>query len=216
LGASGLPFFLLSYAKAYAKTQNASAVFNMDLGAKTQKRTQFFKRCWTQKYNATGRKNICKGSVCLCIAVKKAQYRKLGQLFNPAWVDAMVSIIERENNSYFRWHDAGDIQSIKHFKNIVDVANKTPAITHWIPTREHKIINDFIKAGNTIPDNLIVRISATNIDGKPPKNASHTSTVHSKSEAIGFECKAPSQSGSCLDCRACWDTNIKNVSYKQH
>jgi hypothetical protein len=117
---------------------------------------------------------------------------------------------------YFRWHDAGDIQSIKHFKNIVEVANKTPAITHWIPTREHKIINDFIKAGNTIPDNLIVRISATNIDGKPPKNASHTSTVHSKSEAIGFECKAPSQSGSCLDCRACWDTNIKNVSYKQH
>jgi hypothetical protein len=117
---------------------------------------------------------------------------------------------------YFRWHDAGDIQSIKHFKNIVEVANKTPAITHWIPTREHKIINDFIKARNTIPDNLIVRISATNIDGKPPKNASHTSTVHSKSKAIGFECKAPSQGGSCLDCRACWDTNIKNVSYKQH
>jgi hypothetical protein len=119
-------------------------------------------------------------------------------------------------NSYFRWHDAGDIQSIKHFKNIVEVANKTPAITHWIPTREHKIVNDFVKAGGIIPDNLIVRISATNIDGKPPKNASHTSTVHSKSEAIGFECKAPSQSGSCLDCRACWDTNIKNVSYKQH
>jgi hypothetical protein len=71
-----------------------------------------------------------------------------------------VSIIERENNSYFRWHDAGDIQSIKHLKNIVDVANKTPAITHWIPTREHKIVNDFVKAGNTIPDNLIVRISA--------------------------------------------------------
>jgi hypothetical protein len=157
-----------------------------------------------------------KGNYTRFPSVKKAQYRKLGQLFNPVWVDAMVSIIERENNSYFRWHDAGDIQSIKHFKNIVDVANKTPAITHWIPTREHKIINDFIKAGNTIPDNLIVRISATNIDGKPPKNASHTSTVHSKSEAIGFECKAPSQGGSCLDCRACWDTNIKNVSYKQH
>jgi hypothetical protein len=59
----------------------------------------------------------------------------------------MVSMIERENNSYFRWHDAGDIQSIKHLKNIVDVANKTPAITHWIPTREHKIVNDFVKAG---------------------------------------------------------------------
>jgi hypothetical protein len=110
----------------------------------------------------------------------------------------------------------GIFKALSILKIYVEVANKTPAITHWIPTREHKIINDFIKAGNTIPDNLIVRISATNIDGKPPKNASHTSTVHSKSEAIGFECKAPSQGGSCLDCRACWDTNIKNVSYKQH
>jgi hypothetical protein len=121
LGASGLPFFLLSYAKAYTKRKTA----------------RFFKRCWTQKYNATGRKNICKGSVCLCIAmkgnytrfpsVKKAQYKKLGQLFNPAWVDAMVSMIERENNKYFRWHDAGDIQSAQHLKNICDVANKTPS-----------------------------------------------------------------------------------------
>jgi hypothetical protein len=59
-----------------------------------------------------------KGNYTRFPSVKKAQYRKLGQLFNPVWVDAMVSMIERENNSYFRWHDAGDIQSIKHFKNI--------------------------------------------------------------------------------------------------
>jgi hypothetical protein len=164
LGASGLPFFLLSYAKAYAKTQNASAK------AYKKRKTRGF-------LNAAGRKNITPPGA---------------KIFAKA---LSVFVL---------------------FKNIVEVANKTPAITHWIPTREHKIINDFIKAGNTIPDNLIVRISATNIDGKPPKNASHTSTVHSKSEAIGFECKAPSQGGSCLDCRACWDTNIKNVSYKQH
>ena len=140
----------------------------------------------------------------------------MDQLFNPAWVDAMVSLIEKENNLYFRWHDAGDIQNINHLKNIVKVANKTPNITHWIPTREHKIVNDFVKSGGIIPNNLIIRISATNIDGKPPKNASHTSTVHSKSKAIGFECVASKQDGACLDCRACWNPSIKNVSYKQH
>ena len=68
-----------------------------------------------------------KGNYTRFPSVKKAQYKRLGQLFNPSWVAAMVSMIERENNKYFRWHDAGDIQSIKHLKNIIEVANKTPA-----------------------------------------------------------------------------------------
>ena len=157
-----------------------------------------------------------KGNYTRFPSVKKAQYKRLGQLFNPTWVDAMVSMIERENNPFFRWHDAGDIQSAQHLKNICDVARKTPSITHWIPTREHKIVNDFVNQGNTIPKNLIIRISATNIDGKPPKNASHTSTVHSSSKPIGFECVAPKQDGACLECRACWNPGIKNISYKQH
>ena len=157
-----------------------------------------------------------KGNYARFPAIVQAQYKRLGQLFNPTWVDAMVSMIERENNPYFRWHDAGDIQSAQHLKNICDVARKTPSITHWIPTREHKIVNDFVNQGNTIPKNLIIRISATNIDGKPPKNASHTSTVHSSSKPIGFECVAPKQDGACLDCRACWNPSIKNISYKQH
>jgi len=168
-----------------------------------------------------------KGSVCFnCYAmkgnyvrfpsVKKAQYKRLDALLNPAWVDGMIAMIEREKNLYFRWHDAGDIQSINHFKNICDVASKTPDITHWIPTREHKIVNDYVKAGGIIPDNLIVRISATMVDDKPSKTASHTSTVHNQSEPIGYECPAPTQDGECGDCRACWDTNVKNVSYKEH
>ena len=157
-----------------------------------------------------------KGNYTRFPVVKKAQYKKLGQIFNPAWVDAMVAMIERENNPFFRWHDAGDVQSVKHFNNICEVARKTPEIKHWLPTREHKIINDYVKAGNTIPDNLIVRISATMIDDKPSKTATHTSTVHNKSNPIGHECPAPDQDGECGDCRACWDTNIKNVSYKEH
>ena len=149
-------------------------------------------------------------------AIKQGQYKRLDALFNAGWVDVMVSIIEREKNNYFRWHDAGDIQSKNHFKNICDVAKKTPHILHWIPTREHKIVNDFVKDGNTIPENLIVRISATKVDGKPPSNAMHTSTVHKDKKAIGFECPSSLQGGKCQDCRACWNTNIKNISYKKH
>ena len=151
--------------------------------------------------------------------VKKAQYKRLNQIMNPAWVDAMVNLIEREvkriNESIFRWHDAGDIQHIPHLKNIVEVANKTPDVKHWIPTQENKIVNDFIKAGGIIPDNLIVRVSASMVNGKPPKNAKYTSTVHT-TKPIGHECPASNQGGQCLSCRACWNTSIKNVSYKQH
>ena len=160
-----------------------------------------------------------KGNYVRYPAVKKAQYKRLSQIMNPAWVDAMVDLIEREvkriNESIFRWHDAGDIQHIPHLKNIVAVANKTPDVKHWIPTQENKIVNDFIKAGGIIPDNLIVRVSASMVNGKPPKNAKYTSTVHT-TKPIGHECPASNQGGQCLSCRACWNTSIKNVSYKQH
>jgi len=157
-----------------------------------------------------------KGNYTRFPSVKKAQYKRLGQLFNPAWVDAMVSLIEKENNLYFRWHDAGDIQNINHLKNIVSVANKTPGVKHWIPTQENKMVNDFIKAGGVVPDNLIIRVSASMVNGKPPKNAKYTSTVHTTKKVIGYECPAYKQDAQCLECRACWDTKIKNVSYKQH
>jgi len=157
-----------------------------------------------------------KGNYTRFPVVKKAQYTRLDALLNPAWVDGMVAMIEKEKNPFFRWHDAGDIQSVEHFKNICEVARKTPGIKHWLPTREHKMVNDSIKAGNTIPDNLIVRISATMVDDRPSKTASHTSTVHNKLNPIGHECPAPKQEGECGECRACWDTKVKNVSYKEH
>lgn len=161
-----------------------------------------------------------KGNYTRFPSVKKAQYKRLGQLFNPAWVDAMVSLIESEvkriNEPIFRWHDAGDIQNINHLKNIVSVANKTPGVKHWIPTQENKMVNDFIKAGGVVPDNLIIRVSASMVNGKPPKNAKYTSTVHTTKKVIGYECPAYKQDAQCLECRACWDTKIKNVSYKQH
>jgi len=161
-----------------------------------------------------------KGNYTRFPSVKKAQYKRLGQLFNPAWVDAMVSLIESEvkciNEPIFRWHDAGDIQNINHLKNIVAVANKTPGVKHWIPTQENKMVNDFIKAGGVVPNNLIIRVSASMVNGKPPKNAKYTSTVHTTKKVIGYECPAYKQDAQCLECRACWDTKIKNVSYKQH
>ena len=139
-----------------------------------------------------------KGNYTRFPSVKKAQYKRLGQLFNPTWVDAMVSMIERENNPYFRWHDAGDVRTVEHFAKICEIAVMSPHIRHWIPTRENKIINQYVREGGFIPDNLCVRLSAPMVDQKPVHtNDYNTSTVHSnigRSSAIanwkGKECQA--------------------------
>jgi len=150
--------------------------------------------------------------------IKPAQFARLDSLNDPAWVDAMVSLIG--SDPYFRWHDSGDIQGLEHFEKIVEVANLTPKTKHWLPTREYSIIKAFIAKGKTIPKNLIVRLSGMYPD-KPVQVPSSlqgikgitTSNVHT-SKPIGKACKAPSQSGECRECRECWTD--KPISYLMH
>jgi len=150
--------------------------------------------------------------------IKPAQFARLDSITNPAWIDAMVSLIG--SDPYFRWHDSGDLQGLYHFEKIVEVANLTPKTKHWLPTREYSIIKAFIAKGGTIPKNLIVRLSAMYPDKPAVIPASlqgikgiTTSNVHT-SKPIGKACKAPSQAGECRDCRECWTD--KPISYLMH
>ena len=95
------------------------------------------------------------------------------------------------------------------------VRNSTKKIKHWLPTREVKIVSDYLKIYNQFPENLLVRISAPMIDGKPLK-FDYTSTVHQKKKPIGHDCPSRFQENKCMDCRACWDRKVKNVSYHKH
>jgi len=139
------------------------------------------------------------------------------------WVSAMVFQIERQAKKtgvyYHRWFDAGDLQSEKMFKAICLVCERTPKIKHWLPTQERNYVNAY-----AIPENLCVRISGSKINGKATSRSYGallpnlcTSTVHTKGhEPIGQECKAYTRNNNCGSCRACWDTTVKNVSYKKH
>ena len=151
------------------------------------------------------------GSVCAdCYAlkgmyrmpsVKKAHAKREAGITNPKWVEAFVVMLNNHTSfavPYFRWHDAGDIRSIEHFAKICEICVMSPHIRHWIPTRENKIINEYVRLGGVIPDNLCVRLSAPMVDQKPVHtNDYNTSTVHSdigRSSAIanwkGKECQA--------------------------
>jgi hypothetical protein len=112
-----------------------------------------------------------KGNYTRYPAIKAAQYVRLNSLTHPKWVDAMVSKVK--NQKWFRWHDAGDVQSHEHMKNILEVARLTPHVKHWMPTQERP----YLPAPEAVPDNMVIRLSGSKVNGPAPKAWSHTSTV---------------------------------------
>ena len=149
-----------------------------------------------------------KGNYTRYPAIKAAQYRRLDAIKNPLWVQAMAAKIKRQK--WFRWHDAGDIQSAEHLQKIFEVCKLTPNTQHWMPTREAQFLKDVNP--EEVPENLIIRMSSHMIDQGPVSFWPWTSTVGSKSRT----CPAPDQGNSCGDCRACWNREIPNIEYGKH
>ena len=174
----------------------------------------------------TGKKlQKVKGSTCYgCYALKgcyvfkvvqAAQYKRLKAIRHPLWVQAMAQQINSKKTKFFRWHDSGDVQDLKHLAKIFEVCRRSPDVQHWLPTREAwtKPYQD------RAPANLVIRFSAPMVDQPAPASWANTSTVVSK-KGQWYKgnniCPAPQQNNECRDCRACWDPAVKNVAYGQH
>ena len=152
--------------------------------------------------------------------VQEALDRRMDKLMNnPKWVDAMVFLILHycTKTKVLRWHDSGDLQSVQHLVKIVNIAKRTPNVRHWLPTREVSIVQEYKKLFGDFPSNLVVRISATMINGLPHKFHKHSSTVVTNEDLVVDKmCPSSKQGNKCLDCRMCWDSNVKDVAYLQH
>lgn len=172
-------------------------------------------------------KNV-QGSVCAsCYALKgrylfgnvqNAMEKRYQALQDPLWVEAMVFQIRTSGDSFFRWHDSGDLQGVWHLQKIVEIAQALPSVTFWLPSREYKIVSDYISQGGIVPDNLTIRLSALMIDGPAPKAIAERLgvVVSGVSKEQTFTCPASTQGNVCGDCRACWDKQTFSVSYKKH
>jgi hypothetical protein len=191
------------------------------------------------------------GSVCAsCYALTdwyrswrpllQGHQRRWEGLFHPRWVDAMVRMISNAyegadpRERYFRWHDSGDLQGLWHLKKIVAVCERTPKVTHWLPTREYGIVHALLASGKSIPGNLTVRLSAHMIDTEPvipeslPMLADFPVSTVSSVPLTGLdiqivegkgsvECRAVAvRDNKCGNCRACWDPRVKSVNYPAH
>ena len=142
--------------------------------------------------------------------VKAAQYKRLEAIKHPGWVKAMAAQINAKRSKWFRWHDSGDVQDLKHLAKIFKVCKQTPGVQHWMPTREAWTKKYIDRA----PANLVIRFSTTMINQKAPSSWPNTSTV--VTDGAQANCPAPSQDNKCGDCRACWDPKIKNIAYAAH
>ena len=155
-----------------------------------------------------------KGFYTVYPAVKAAQYRRLNSIDKPRWVEAMIYVMTHAKailkDNVFRWHDSGDIQGVEHLDKIVQIAQATPNIQYWLPTKESAWIQNYNKP---IPKNLVIRLSGSFVDGKPPKYTNTSTVVSNEDDAT---CRAFDNGGECGECRQCWDGSVKNVSYFKH
>ena len=142
--------------------------------------------------------------------VKDALTRSLKSLDHPQWIEAMAVLIK--GKKFFRWHDSGDLQSREHLNKIIAVCNRPPDTQHWLPTQERKFLP---LSQDSIPKNLIIRLSNAKNDTKPGRAWDHWSTVVTTPRA-GHVCPAPEQGNECGDCRACWSKDVYEVQYKIH
>ena len=168
------------------------------------------------------------GSICsICYALKgrysfpnvsSALERRFALIAKKSWAENMIAVIKKvETSGFFRWHDAGDLQSVAHLRRIVSICEGTPEIKHWLPTREFATVRKFLESGGKIPANLTIRFSALMVDGKAPESLAKRLGVQvSGASASAFSCPAPRQGNVCADCRACWSRETFNVTYKVH
>jgi len=201
-------------------------------------------RCW-----AGSKLRAVVGSTCSkCYAYGRGNYafanvqagleRRFLSLTDPRWVGAIARLIAKKralypvarqvkqdgelvwrDGRYFRWHDSGDLQGPWHLANICAVARLTPDVQHWLPTREYRMVRDYLRMGGTIPSNLVVRLSAHMVDGVAPDIAGlPVSTVHTVAAPAGsHDCPAVhSETNQCGSCRACWTGGVRHVSYHKH
>ena len=163
--------------------------------------------------------------------VVAAHQRRMAALDHPQFVEAFVVVLKnlyaktrktRDDGSpenRFRWLDSGDVQSVEMLHQINTIALETPEIAHWLPTREYKLVRDYLAKYGEFAPNLTVRFSMPKVGSVPKRSpvaglpfalvgCGDTPNVH--------DCQAMSKQGNmCLDCDVCWTRGI-NVNYPLH
>ena len=156
------------------------------------------------------------------------------------WKEAMVFLINKKRFNKFRWFDNGDLLSDKMLRDIFYVAEHTPDVKHWLPTKEYRMVKRVIESGLNKPDNLDIRLSAFKINGKPPIKLARRLGVNCsvaltpdefKKRKDGFKCHTAHSFrdkfkeskpelyeilSHCSGCTACYNNRVDVIYYEVH
>jgi hypothetical protein len=182
------------------------------------------KRC-----NVGAKLRNVKGSTCnKCYAMKgryvfpnvveamERRYRAM-RVNSTAWAAGMIASIRKTGKTYFRWHDSGDLQGMNHLFAITVIAEATPNVQHWLPTREYALVREYLRRYTSFPPNLTVRVSAPMIGAVASEWENSSSVDAARTPLTAWvDCPASKQGNKCMDCRACWDKDVEVVNYKKH
>jgi Gene product 88 len=133
------------------------------------------------------------------------------------WVDDMVQALG--DSRYFRWFDSGDMYAIGLAEKIKQVMDRTPWVSHWLPTRMAKFpkFAKIIDAMESLP-NVKVRFSSDSVQGEFTSGL-HGSVIVNDSESVpegATLCRAYENEGKCNGCRACYDKTVDVIAYPAH
>lgn len=133
------------------------------------------------------------------------------------WVDAMVA--QLQNDRFFRWFDSGDMFALGLAEKMFEVMQRTPWVSHWLPTRMHKFpkFRQVLTSMQALP-NVMVRFSSDSVNGEYIDGLHGSVIVPTADDATeGMTlCKAYDHDGKCNGCRACYDKSVNVIAYPAH
>ena len=156
----------------------------------------------------------------LTSSVRAARAHNAADWQRPEWAGDMVTHLRPLR--LFRWFDSGDLVSVALAEKILEVAQRTPATRHWLPTRSGKLarFRSVIAALEALP-NMALRHSSDRTDGigadvaQRPLRSVIAGAGADPVPAGAVLCRAGQRSGECAGCRACWSSGPMIV-YPQH
>lgn len=122
---------------------------------------------------------------------------------------------------YFRFHVSGDIPNTNYFAKMVEIAKRNPHCEILCFTKKYEIVNDYVYAEQTIPQNLHIIFSAwvdlmmVNPFSFPEAHVRYRDGSTTASDGA-LEC-----GGNCAECATedggCWTLkNGEQVIFNEH
>lgn len=135
---------------------------------------------------------------------------------NGSFVDDMVNALKTER--FFRWFDSGDIYHPALAFKIMLIIEKTPWVSHWLPTKSYNIpkIRAILDRIALLP-NVALRYSSPNVNGLYDPSLHGSVVIPDVNFSTKAKiCQAYENDGKCGNCFACYDKNVSTIAYVAH